>query len=991
MPTIKPSCGCCSDDFEIISVKHKEGSVYVGQFDGCNVNPIVWVVRQGCVDFAAGDDTPRPGGLFDLDLNGVPDGNYEIFASSPNCKGYGRLPDGKTFAVTHNSGIVPDEEDAEPLATPSITATGINSNTIRINWAHPGGADEFQLQYLVGDTWTNVDGGTFAGTLRTADTTPWASNTQFSFRMRAKKGADYSSWSNEVSATAIQKNCQETLSTEKQGIFDAFATSNIGSYNGNFTALLYRNNAFYFKQIGAFGAIDPVHVASLSKQFAAALILILVEEGKFSSGLDTTVGSLISSMQSAGKGAIKLRHLMSHTSGMKAVSTQGYEDQSGITMQEAVDLIATNVPLEHTPGTYYEYGGVHWCIAARMAEVATGKSWVTLCQEKLWGPLGMDNTSYWIAPFPATSNPMIHAGLITSIADFGQFMQMRLKLGVYNGTRIMSEASVLSMETDQTGGVGSYGFGIYPNDGVENFHYGATSCGAWINRAKKYFGLVFTNVTGSSAATTKNDDFRTLVRGTLGDAPNCDDETTTDEEENPDTPPVTPNLNTDFVFLTNTTGYFDSNDFVDKITGLAPASRVVRWCVRWDEYETAPGVYRTDKIAARVAQVDAIYKAAGQPLPYYAINFWGVRHDDKIEQFIPARDVVKFQSGKRATGDVVINKCYGLGSFSSPAYRKRVADCGHSIVACGKEIAPGRVFYAAYSSGQTEERFNYLWDDPERPRIYESHGDFSDVAVDAFRIYCVHRYGTTTPWGEASASATIPTADWDTYLEPWVVSAMMGGTKGQAWTDFTNEEMEKTVIAFRNGCKSADDSVAVIDFIADFFRLQGNGWMANSISAFRLTAQLDGMYHSDGDTMDDDDYAKKYSSFDTMVPTWGADKLYFCELDYKDMYMIGTGLPSKDAIKRTARAVYRKGGKGIHFAMSMTSAQAAEASVACLEILAEIEAGTLVRLDRSSAPNFTYNLRPACYGGGDNLLNYYKSTAGGTETNVVNLKLIDNS
>ncbi|MEI7585578.1 fibronectin type III domain-containing protein [Runella sp.] len=671
MPNTKPSCGCCSDDFEIVSVKHKAGSVYEGQFNGCNVNPIVWVARKGCVDFAAGDAVPRPGGFFDMDLDGVPDDNYEIFASSPNCTGFGRLPDGKTFAVTHNSGIVPDEEDEEPLATPSITATGINSNTIRINWAHPGGADEFQLQYLVGDSWANVDGGVFSGTLREANTTPWASNTQFSFRLRAKKDAAYSDWSNVATATAA-------------------------------------------------------------------------------------------------------------------------------------------------------------------------------------------------------------------------------------------------------------------------------------------------------------------------------DETTTDGE-NPNDPPVTPNLNMDFVFLTNTTGYFDSSDFVGKITGLRTACRVVRWCIRWDEYETSPGVYRTDKLAARKAQIDAIYAAAGQPAPYYAINFWGVRHDDKIEQFIPARDVVKFQSGKRATGGLVIGKSYGLGSFSSTAYRKRMADCAYSIVNWGKENAPGRLYYAAYSNGQTEERYNYLWDNPDSPYIYESHGDFSDVAVDAFRIYCIHRFGTTTPWGEASASATMPTAPWDTYHEPWVVSGMMGSAKGQAWTDFTNEEMEKTVIAFRNGCKSADNSVAVIDFIADFFRIQANGWLANSISTYRLTAQLDGLYHSDGDTADDDDYAKKYSSFDTMVPTWGADKLYFCELDYKDMYMYGTGLPSKDAIKRTTRAVYRKGGKGVHFAMSMTQAQAEVAAEACLEILAEIEAGTLVRLDRSSAPNFTYNLRPACYGGGDNLLNYYKSTAGGTETNVVNLKLIDNS
>lgn len=453
---------------------------------------------------------------------------------------------------------------------------------------------------------------------------------------------------------------------------------------------------------------------------------------------------------------------------------------------------------------------------------------------------------------------------------------------------------------------------------------------------------------------------------------------------------VTPPIVSDFVFLTNTTGYFDSNDFVNKITGLAPGCTVVRWCVRWDEYETSPGVFSNDKLAARMAQVDGIYTGLGLQPPHYAINFWGVRHDNKIEEFVPYDDVVVFQGGKRATGDLVIGKSYGLGSFSSAAYRTRVSAVGHSITKWFKANAPGRLYYITYSSGQTEERFNYLWDNPDASGNYDSHGDFSTTALKAFRTYCLTTFGTSTPWGELSAFASLPTADWSGNPgQAWVVNAMMSTTKGGAWTNFVNKEMENTVIAFKNGCKSANENVAVIDYIADFFRNQGNGFYCNSVSTMALGSQLDGLYHSDGDTMDDDDYAKKYSFLDSAVPTWG-QKLYFCELDYKDMYMVGTGLPSKDAIKRTARAIYKKGGAGIHFAMSMTLAQAQKAREACVEILQEIADGTLTRLDRSGAGNYTFNLSPMVYGGNEELLNYYKTATGGTESNVVNLKLIKN-
>jgi hypothetical protein len=452
---------------------------------------------------------------------------------------------------------------------------------------------------------------------------------------------------------------------------------------------------------------------------------------------------------------------------------------------------------------------------------------------------------------------------------------------------------------------------------------------------------------------------------------------------------TTPQTVPDFVFITNTTGYFDSDDFLNKITKLAPCSKVVRWCVRWDEYETSPGVFRDDKLANRMAQVDAIYAAQGLNPPHYAIDFWGVRTDSKIDQFLPYNDIVVFQGGRRATGDIVLNHTFGLGSFSSTQYRNRMATCGHNITKWFAENAPGRLFYTCLSTGHTEEFYNHLWVDYQNGGAYAAHGDFSSTAVASFRAYCQRTFGVTTPWGETSANASIPTADWSG-SGMFGMAPMMSTPKGTAWTKWTNDEMELTVVSFKNGCKSADGNVKVIHFIADFYRQQANGWLVNSPSIYPLVEQLDGLYHSDGDTSDDNDFAKKYSSFDSMATTWG-NKMFFCEMDWNDMYMFGTAMPSADAIRRTARAAYKKGCTGIHFAMSFTQAQAEYTANIANEILAEIQAGTLVRLDRTNAPNFTFNIAPSAFGGGDALLNFYKNTAGGTETNVVNVRLIDNT
>lgn len=482
-------------------------------------------------------------------------------------------------------------------------------------------------------------------------------------------------------------------------------------------------------------------------------------------------------------------------------------------------------------------------------------------------------------------------------------------------------------------------------------------------------------------------------------AQNSDWSNTSDSETNEEAVTNTPTLPRDFAFITNTTGYFDSNDFIEKIRGLATASSEVRWCIRWDEYEESPGVYAIQKLAARKAQIDAIYAAKGLNPPVYSVDFWGVRHDGKIEQFIPATDVVVFQNGKRATGKFE-DRVYGLGSFSSTAYRERVAACGYSIVNWFNQNAPGRFNYTCLSTGQTEEFFNYLWDNPDSPAMYESHGDFSPCALSAFRSYCLATYGSMTPWGEPSASATIPTADWSG--GGWSsISWLIQSGKGKAWAKFTNQEMEATVLAFRNGCKSANSNVNVIHFIADYYRVQANGWLVNSPSIFPIVEKLDGLYHSDGDMGFDGDFSKKWSSLDSSVPTWGESKHYYCELDYVDMYMFrmdeghwgepsASAMPSKDAIKKVARAFYRKGGRGIHFAMSMNEAQAQVAAEACLEFLEEVRSGAVTRLDRSNAANHTFELSPMVFGGQDNLLNFTNNTAGSTETNVVNIKLINN-
>ena len=111
------------------------------------------------------------------------------------------------------------------------------------------------------------------------------------------------------------------------------------------------------------------------------------------------------------------------------------------------------------PGTVFQYGGGQWQLAGGVAQHVTGKTWATLVQEKLVEPCGMTVLEYGL-PIPSlwnghpdtmsrTKNPYIGGGAIGNITDFGKLMLMHLNGGMCGDNRVMSEESVLDMQTDR--------------------------------------------------------------------------------------------------------------------------------------------------------------------------------------------------------------------------------------------------------------------------------------------------------------------------------------------------------------------------------------------------------------------------------------------------------------------------------------------------------------------------------------------------------------
>jgi CubicO group peptidase (beta-lactamase class C family) len=128
-------------------------------------------------------------------------------------------------------------------------------------------------------------------------------------------------------------------------------------------------------------------IGSISKQFTAAAILLLAEQGKLS--LDDPVAKYIPNLTRANE--VTIRQLLSHTSGYQDYWPQDYVPpfmMQPISAEKILDLWARK-PLDFDPGTKWQYSNTNYVIAGLIVEKVSGTPLLTFLQEKVFGPLGM--------------------------------------------------------------------------------------------------------------------------------------------------------------------------------------------------------------------------------------------------------------------------------------------------------------------------------------------------------------------------------------------------------------------------------------------------------------------------------------------------------------------------------------------------------------------------------------------------------------------------
>jgi len=132
-------------------------------------------------------------------------------------------------------------------------------------------------------------------------------------------------------------------------------------------------------------------IGSISKQFTAAAILLLQEQGKLS--LDDRVGKFLPELAQAND--VSIRQLLSHTSGYQDYWPQDYVMPMMLqptTAQKILDAWARK-PLDFEPGTKWQYSNTNYVIAGLIVEKTSGMRLQQFLQEKVFIPLDMKSVS----------------------------------------------------------------------------------------------------------------------------------------------------------------------------------------------------------------------------------------------------------------------------------------------------------------------------------------------------------------------------------------------------------------------------------------------------------------------------------------------------------------------------------------------------------------------------------------------------------------------
>jgi CubicO group peptidase (beta-lactamase class C family) len=282
-------------------------------------------------------------------------------------------------------------------------------------------------------------------------------------------------------------------------------------------------------------------MASNTKPVTATSILLLQQEEKLS--VDDNVRKHIPSWDNYRAGSIKIRHLLSHTSGLRIPVIFFQPPADPPSLRAEVDRFG-EVGADEQPGTTYSYNNPGFNTLGAIIEAVSGLSLRDFYRQRIYEPLGMAESfnhepeapqermavvyrraagQAWKAawrPGDPPDYPFVRAsgGLISSAEDYVRFCQMFLSYGTLEGRRLLTRQSVEAATRKAPGsghgpeGSAGYGYGWSIDADGSYSHGGSDGTFAWVDPKREVIGLVLTQSPGGEI---RRDQFRRVVEASI--------------------------------------------------------------------------------------------------------------------------------------------------------------------------------------------------------------------------------------------------------------------------------------------------------------------------------------------------------------------------------------------------------------------------------------------------------------------------------------------
>lgn len=315
-----------------------------------------------------------------------------------------------------------------------------------------------------------------------------------------------------------------------EGTYDKLLSENYSGEKPGVSALVYKDGKVLYRK--AFGMADlelnvsmkpenVIEIGSITKQFTAVSILMLMEQGKLS--LDDELTKFIPDYPVNGK-KITVHQLLNHTSGIKSYTSMesfmalARQDMSPM---ELIDVFK-NEPMDFDPGEKWLYNNSGYILLGYVIEKVSGQTYADFIVEHIFKPLGMKNSYYGsmtqLIPnrargySPAESGfrnanylsltlPYAAGSIMSCVDDMLLWHQ-----AIRNNTLIKAESKALAFTNTKlnNGKPTNYGYGWMNNEvnGTPSIEHGGgifgyTTSGVYVPDENIYT-IVLTNRDGSS-------------------------------------------------------------------------------------------------------------------------------------------------------------------------------------------------------------------------------------------------------------------------------------------------------------------------------------------------------------------------------------------------------------------------------------------------------------------------------------------------------------